>query len=308
MRERLAGLLADAASSGAAVAAAGCPDPFTARIAREAGFDVVYMTGNGASAVRLGEPDVGLLTLPEMVDQASRIASAVDVPLVADADTGYGSALNVMRVVAEYGRGGVAAMHLEDQQMPKRCGHLEGKQLVDPLEHAGRIEAAVAASGGTGPLVIARTDALSAEGEIAAVERARLYGEAGADLLFVEGMQDAEQIARVAEELGRWPLVHAWVEGRSPDLTVAELGTLGVRLVIHPLTAVLSILASLRRTYERLLADGRPTALMEDLATFEQFNDFMGAEEAALTEARYSSESGHAPGGGAAEVDPNRAG
>lgn len=288
MRKHLAGLLQAAESRGGAVAAAGCQDPFSARIASSVGFDVVYMTGNGTSAVRLGAPDVGLLTMIEMSDQASRIAAAVDVPLVADADTGYGGVLNVIATVESYARAGVAAMHLEDQRMPKRCGHLEGKQLVDPDEHASKIEAAVATAGETGPLIIARTDALSVEGLDAAVGRARLYGEAGADVVFVEGLADADQIDHVARELRRWPLAHAWVEGRSPDLTVDQLGALGVRLVIHPLTSILATLTNLQRIYRRLLEDGSPTGVIDDLAGFDEFSEFMGASRVAEIESAFT--------------------
>ena len=287
-RGRLVELLHAAEASGGAVAAAGCQDPFSARIARSVGFDVLYMTGNGTSAVRLGAPDVGLLTVTEMADQAARIAASVDAPLVADADTGYGGVLNVIQTVELYARAGVAAMHLEDQRMPKRCGHLAGKQLVDPAEHASRIKAAVVTSGETGPLIIARTDALSVEGFDAAIDRAHLYGEAGAHVVFVEGMADEAQIEYAAASLERWPLAHAWVEGRSPELTVGRLGELGVRLVIHPLTSILATLPALQHTYRRLLDDGSPLGIIDELASFEEFTDFMGASQAAEVERSFT--------------------
>ena len=270
------------------VSAAGCYDPFSARIAAEAGFDVVYMTGNGASAARLGSPDVGLMTLPEMADQAGRIAAAVEVPLVADADTGFGGVLNVVRTVQSYERAGVAAMHLEDQAMPKRCGHLAGKELVTTEEHVGRIRAAVDARTPSGPLVIGRTDAVSVEGTQAAIERAVAYGEAGADMLFVEGLPDESSITEAAQQLGDRPLVYAWVEGKGPELTSRQLGELGVSLVIFPITAVLATLANLRTLYSTLHREGSPSSLMADMATFEEFNDFIGVAAAAELEERYS--------------------
>jgi 2-methylisocitrate lyase-like PEP mutase family enzyme len=270
------------------VVAAGCFDPFSARVAEEAGFEVVYMTGNGTSAVRLGRPDVGLLTLPEMADQAGRIADAVEVPLIADADTGYGSPLNVIRTVRAYESAGVAALHLEDQQMPKRCGHLDGKQLVPASEHVAKIRAAVAARTDGGPLIIGRTDAVSVEGVDAAIERARAYGEAGADVLFVEGLANEADIQRTAVELDGWPLAYAWLEGRGPQVTPDRLGELGVGLVIFPLTAILSALANLRRTYEHLHEHGTAVGMLKDMASFEEFNDFMGAAQAAELDDRFS--------------------
>lgn len=281
-------LFRELVSSEGVTTAAGCFDPFSARIAVEAGFGVVYMTGNGASAVRLGSPDVGLMTLTEMADQAGRMAAAVDVPLIADADTGFGGALSVIRTVEAYERAGVAALHLEDQAMPKRCGHLEGKELVGVAEHAGRIRAAVDARSPSGPVIIGRTDAVSVEGTEAAIERAVAYGEAGADMLFVEGLPDEGAIKAAVGVLGDWPLVYAWVEGRGPELTASQLGDLGIKVVIFPITAVLSTLANLRRLYATLRADGNPVAMAEQMATFDEFNDFMGAARAAEIESRYT--------------------
>ena len=285
--ERLAELLA----TEEVIVAPGCFDPLSARVAEAAGFEAVYMTGNGASAARLGRPDVGLLTLTEMADQAGRIADAVSVPLIADADTGYGNPLNVIRTVRAYERAGVAALHLEDQAMPKRCGHLEGKQLVTLDEHAAKVAAAAAARGPAGPLLIGRTDAVSVEGLGPALERAMAYGEAGADLLFVEGLATESDISATAAALDRWPLVFAWVEGKVPPLTPEQLGSLGVRLVIFPLTAVLATLRTLQRTYATLLADGTPSGMIEDMATFGEFSSFMGADDAAALEQRFSTDS-----------------
>ncbi len=267
--------------------AAGCFDPLSARVAADAGFEVVYMTGNGTSAVRLGKPDVGLLTLTEMADQAGRIAAAVDVPLIADADTGYGNPLNVIRTVEAYERAGVAAMHLEDQVMPKKCGHLEGKQLVPAAEHAAKVRAAADARSDDGVLVIARTDAVSVEGVDSAINRARSYGEAGADILFVEGLPTEADITNVVAELGDWPLVYAWVEGRGPQLRPDQLADLGIRIVIFPITALLSTVANLQRTYRTLLREGTPTSMLADMASFEDYSDFMGASEAAALEEKY---------------------
>src|SRR5947209_513326 len=181
------------------VLAPGCYDPLGARLIEEAAFPAAYMTGFGTSAGRLGRPDVGLLTLSEMVDNARRIAQAVDIPVIADADTGYGNPLNVIRTVREYEAAGVAAIHLEDQVMPKKCGHMEGKQLIGVGEMVAKVSAAAAARRSDRFLIIARTDARAVEGLDAALDRAQHFREAGADILFVEAPQSTEEIRRIAD-------------------------------------------------------------------------------------------------------------
>jgi 2-methylisocitrate lyase-like PEP mutase family enzyme len=204
------------------VVAPGAYDALSARLVEHAGFDAVYMTGFGASAALLGRPDVGLLSFAEMVDQARRLVAAVEVPLIADADDGYGNPVNVMRTVREYEAAGVAGLHLEDQLSPKRCGHLEGKQLIAASEMVEKIHAAVEARRSEDLVVIARTDARAVEGLDAALERARRYREAGADVLFVEAPQSEAEVAAVAEAFPDVPLLFNAVEGgRTPPL---ELG------------------------------------------------------------------------------------
>ena len=181
---------------GEMVLAPGCYDALGARLVEEAGFQAVYMTGFGSAASLLGRPDVGLMTLSEMVDNARRIAQAVDMPVIADADTGYGNPINVIRTVHEYEAAGVAAIHLEDQVMPKKCGHMEGKQLISAGEMAAKVAAAVAARNASEFLIIARTDARAVEGLSGALERARGYRQAGADMLFVEAPQSTRRSRR----------------------------------------------------------------------------------------------------------------
>src|SRR5690606_31812713 len=183
------------------VVAPGAYDALSARPVEQAGFDVVYMTGFGTTASLIGRPDVGLLSGTEMVDNARRIAAAVDVPVIADADTGYGNAINVVRTVQSYEQAGVAGVHIEDQVMPKKCGHMSGKAVIGADEMVGKIRAAVSARRDPDFVVIARTDAAAVEGLDAALERARAYAEAGADLLFVEAPTSEDDIARVAGEL-----------------------------------------------------------------------------------------------------------
>ena len=246
------------------VLAPGCYDPLGARLIEEAGFPAVYMTGFGTAAGRLGRPDVGLLTLTEMVDNARRIAHAVGVPVIADADTGYGNPLNVIRTVHEYEAAGVAAIHLEDQVMPKKCGHMEGKQLVGAGEMAAKVAAAVAARERPDFLIIARTDARAVEGLDAALERARRYREAGADILFVEAPQSTDEIERVAERFPDVPLLFNYAEGgKTPPVTHAFLRDLGFRLVIFPLSTLLTATAAMRSVLAEIKARrnaDRPTA------------------------------------------------
>src|SRR5690349_2769055 len=195
------------------VLAPGCYDSLGARLVEEAGFSAVYMTGFGTAASRLGRPDVGLLTLSEMVDNAHRIAQAVGIPVIADADTGYGSAVNVIRTVRDYEDAGVAAIHLEDQVMPKKCGHMDGKEVIPPPEMAAKIAAACSARRSPDFVVIARTDARAVDGLDAALERARLYRDAGADVLFVEAPQSIQEIERIAAEFPDTPLLFNYAEG-----------------------------------------------------------------------------------------------
>src|ERR671938_560448 len=218
-RSRLRELL----GSGTPVVAPGAYDALSARLVEQAGFDVVYMTGFGTTASLVGRPDVGLLTGSEMVDNARRIAAAVDVPVIADADTGYGNALNVLRTVQLYEQAGIAGLQLEDQVMPKKCGHMSGKALIGADEMVGKIRAAVEARRDPDLVVIARTDAVAVGGLEEAIGRARAFADAGADLLFVEAPTSEEDLARIAGELREVaPLVFNWAEGGKTPLLPLE--------------------------------------------------------------------------------------
>ena len=200
------------------VLAPGAYDALSARLVERAGFPAVYMTGFGASASLLGRPDVGLLSFAEMAGHARRLVQAVEVPVIADADDGYGNPLNVMRTVREYAAAGVAALHIEDQVAPKRCGHMDGKDVIDASEMVEKVRAAVEARGDA-TCSIARTDARAVEGLDAALERARRYREAGADLLFVEAPETEAEIEAVAAAFPDVPLVFNWVDGgKTPGL------------------------------------------------------------------------------------------
>jgi carboxyvinyl-carboxyphosphonate phosphorylmutase len=285
-RARLRELLA--AGTGPVVAP-GSYDALSARLIEQAGFDVVYMTGFGTTASLIGRPDVGLLGGAEMIDNARRIAAAVDVPVIADADTGYGNAINVVRTVAAYEQAGVAGIHLEDQVSPKKCGHMSGKAVIPADEMVGKIRAAVAARRDPDLLLIARTDAAAVEGLDAAISRARTYAAAGADLLFVEAPTSEDDIARVAEELrGVAPLVFNWAEGgRTPPLTLERITELGFALVIYPIGTLLAATAGIRSLLATLRADGTPAAAMPGLPTFDGFTDLIGLPEIRELEQRF---------------------
>lgn len=284
-RARLRELLAGAGP----VVAPGAYDALSARLVEQAGFDVVYMTGFGSTASLIGRPDVGLLTGSEMVDNARRIAAAVDVPVIADADTGYGNAINVVRTVQLYEQAGVAGLHLEDQVNPKKCGHMTGKEVIGTDEMAGKIRAAVAARRDPDLVLIARTDAAAVEGLDAAIARARAYAEAGADVLFVEAPTSEDDIARVADELrGLAPLVFNWAEGgRTPPISLDRIAELGFSLVLYPIGTLLAATAGVRALLETLRSDGTPLAAMSGLPSFDGFTDLIGLPEVHELEARF---------------------
>jgi carboxyvinyl-carboxyphosphonate phosphorylmutase len=293
---RLLGSLASAGPSlrelfeaGEMVLAPGCYDALGARLVEEAGFSAAYMTGFGSAASRLGRPDVGLMTLSEMVDNARRIAQAVDIPVIADADTGYGNSINVIRTVREYEAAGVSAIHLEDQVMPKKCGHVSGKQVVPAQEMAAKVSAAVAARRSPEFLIIARTDARAVEGLDAALSRARLYHEAGADVLFVEAPQSVDEIEAVSRAFPDVPLLFNYAEGgRTPALSHARLRELGFALVIFPLSTLLSATAAMRAALARIKADGTPIELLPSLLGFDEFLEFIGLSEIEELEQRFA--------------------
>ncbi|HTP23586.1 MAG TPA: oxaloacetate decarboxylase [Solirubrobacteraceae bacterium] len=275
--------------SGEMVLAPGCYDALGARLIEEAGFSAAYMTGFGSAASRLGRPDVGLMTLSEMVDNARRIAQAIDIPVIADADTGYGNSLNVIRTVHEYEAAGVSAIHLEDQVMPKKCGHMEGKQVVPVAEMAAKVAAAVAARSSSEFLIIARTDARAVEGLDAALQRARVYREAGADVLFVEAPQSEREIETVARAFPDVPLLFNYAEGgKTPPVSHDFLRELGFKLVIFPLTILLAATAAIRSALRRVKADGTPIQLVGSMLPFGDFLEFIGLAEIRELEQRFA--------------------
>ncbi|MFY9653309.1 isocitrate lyase/PEP mutase family protein [Trebonia sp.] len=275
-------------NSGQTVVAPGAFDPLAARLVEEAGFAAVYMTGFGTSAALLGRPDVGLLTMTEMADSAGRIAACVDIPLIADADTGYGNPLNVIRTVGAYEAAGVAGLHIEDQVAPKKCGHMEGKQVIGADEMAQKVRAAVDARTDPDFVIIARTDARAVEGLDSALDRARRYRDAGADVLFIEALVSEAEIEAAAAAFPDVPLLFNWAEGgKTPPVSLDRLTELGYRIVIFPIGTLLAATAAMRRILQEIAAAGTPASLLGELPTFGEFTDFIGLPEVRGIEQRY---------------------
>lgn len=264
----------------------GCSDALGARLVEQAGFDAVYMTGFGTSATLLGQPDVGLLSGSEMTQNAGRIVAATNLPVIADGDTGYGNAINVARTVRDYERAGVAAIQLEDQVMPKRCGHMADKSVVPIGEMAGKVRAAVDARDDL--VVIARTDSRAAEGLDAAIVRAHAYVDAGADVLFVEALESADEFARVGAEAFGVPLVYNWVEGgRSPALTAREIEAMGYSILLLPISLLLAATQAMQATLARIRETGTtgPGDFGDD--PFDRFTETIGLGDVLAAERRY---------------------
>lgn len=266
--------------------APGASDALVARIIERAGFEAVYFTGAGFSYTHLGAPDLGLVSLSETVWRAASVVDATGLPVIADADTGYGNALNISRTVREFERAGVAAIQIEDQVFPKRCGHLTGKEVIDAGEMAGKIRAAADARRGE-VMIIARTDARAIHGLDDALERARRYREAGADVLFVEAPQTKEDLTRIARELPS-PVMTNMVEGgATPLCTAAELQAMGYRLVIFPNAAVRAAAKAVMQVMAALRRRGTTEEVLDQMLTFREINDLLGLGNFQELERRY---------------------
>jgi 2-methylisocitrate lyase-like PEP mutase family enzyme len=270
------------------IIAPGVADALAARLVALEGFDAIYMTGFGTSLTRLGMPDVGLLTASEMVDNASRIADASGLPLVADADNGYGNPINVRRTIRDYEKAGVAGVHIEDQVWPKRCGHLAGKRVIPASEMVAKIKAACDARRDPDFVIIARTDAIAVEGLEAALERGERCREAGADMLFIEAPVGRAEVERVASRFKGVPLLYNMAaSGKTPDLRADELGRLGFRLAIYPNWVILAAIPAMQHLLRELKRAGGVAHLRDKVATFKQFTDIAGLPEIQQLEERY---------------------
>ena len=269
------------------VLAPGVSDAMNARIVAHEGFEAIYMTGSGTAASRLGMPDIGLLTMSEMVDNAQRIAEAAGIPLIADADTGYGGPINVIRTVREYERAGVAAIHLEDQQWPKRCGHFAGKSVIAVEEMVSKIKAAADARRDDDFVIIARTDAYSVEGYTAALERADRYVEAGADMIFVEELRTVEQLAEVPRRYKVPALYNMGGSGKTPFLKASEIEELGFRVVIYPNFIMRAAIQAAQNVLRTLKTTGDLKGAFEKMSGWEERHELLRMSEVRELEERY---------------------
>ena len=278
-------------TSGPMIAAPGIYDAYGARFVEQAGFEAVYMTGNGVSASLLGRPDVGLIDLTLLSQHAHRAAACVDIPLICDADTGYGNAVNVRRTVEEFEAAGIAAIHLEDQVSPKRCGHLPGSRPVIELEEAvGKIEAALAARRDPDFIVIARTDSASAHGLDDAIRRGKAFRKAGADVVFVElksSPRIKEELKRVTGEIDAPCLVNVEELGELGELTAAQLEVLGLRIAIYPGLVRYAAGYGIRNALDALKRDGTTKEARGAMLTFREYNAVLGISEVEDWERRF---------------------
>ncbi|MGE5784108.1 MAG: isocitrate lyase/PEP mutase family protein [Myxococcales bacterium] len=267
-------------SQGKPVIGPGIWDALSAKIAQRAGFELVFLSGYGLSASLLGEPDFGLITQTQAMDAADRICSSVTIPVIVDIDTGYGGPFNVERAIHSLLRSGAAGCFLEDQLFPKRCGHMERKQVVGVEDYLPKLRAALRARGNAPFHVTARTDALSVLGIDEAIRRAKLYRDTGADAVFVEAPRSVDDLKRIRDEVRDVTLVANMVEqGKTPILPVAELFSLGFSLVAVPVAGLLATSCALTRLFASLQRDGTTRAESDNMHSFHELNQMLGLDE-----------------------------
>ena len=271
------------------IQAPGAYDCLTAKLIQQAGFPAVYMTGAGTSVAQLGYADLGLATMSDMISNAGSIADILDVPLIADADTGYGGILNVRRTIRQYERAGVAAIHIEDQEMPKRCGHLDDKKVVSTEDMVQKIRAAVDARTDDDFTIIVRTDSIAVTGWEDAMNRCEEYIKAGADALFVEALRTPEEVEQVAKNISV-PLLYNFVEsGKSPLLSASELEKFGFKIVIYPGSALLSVPHVVQKVMAQLKETGTTAHIMDNMVTLEACFEAVGLSSLLAEDARFAS-------------------
>lgn len=276
-REELGRLL----SSTALIKAPGIYDGLSALLVEQAGFECAFLSGGSLAFSRFGRPDMGLVSASELVETVAIIRDRVTIPIIVDMDTGFGNALNVQRTVRDLERAGASALQLEDQVSPKRCGHMQGKSVIGAGEMQGKIKAALDAREHTDTIIIARTDALGVNGFEDAMERARLYLEAGADALFIEAPKDPDQMRTIGREFGSSvPLIHNLVEGgNSPISDFETLQQLAFRVALYPVALLHSFVPGARRVLEEILASGSTDNLSSEMLDLPQMNQLLGAEQ-----------------------------
>jgi len=265
----------------------GVYDALSAKIAARAGFEVTFITGYSLSATLLGEPDFGLLTQTEVVSAAQRICSVIDIPVIVDADTGYGNAINVIRTVQELIRAGAGGMFLEDQVWPKRCGHMRGKQVIPLEEQLNKLRAAVEAKGQDDFFIVARTDSRQALGLDEAIKRGIAFKNAGADAVFIEAPESKEEMREIAGQVKGHLVANMLERGVTPLMGPEDLKELGFDLVVWPLAPLYSVAKSLTEVYTTLRKEGSTLSILDRLMPFDEFNGIVGLNEKYLLDAKF---------------------
>ena len=273
--------LRDRLQTGEILLAPGIFDALTGLLAERAGAEAAYLSGASIAYTRFGRPDIGLVSMSEVAETIAAIAERIEIPMIVDADNGFGNALNVQRTVRSFERAGAAALQLEDQTLPKRCGHLAGKSLISKQEMAGKVRAAVDARRSDDTLIVARTDAIAVEGFEPALDRAEAYLEAGADVLFIEAPRTLDEMRAITGQFGgRIPLLANMVEGgKTPLLSAPELAEIGYRIAIFPGGAVRFLAAAGAEYYESLVATGSNAAMQNRMHDLGSLNDVLGTNE-----------------------------
>jgi 2-methylisocitrate lyase-like PEP mutase family enzyme len=267
--------------------APGCFDGLSARLVEEAGFEAAYLSG-GAVARSMGLPDIGLVTMSEVIERASQVVAAVKIPVIADADTGYGNAINLVRTVREFERVGVAAIHVEDQITPKRCGHLEGKEVISLAEMEKKIEAVLASRTDPDFGIIARTDARAVNGLEDALDRGRALARLGVDAVFIEAPESEAELETIARSLREVPLmVNMFKGGKTPLLPVPTLQRMGYRIAIFPSETQRAAIHAMRRALQLLKREGSTESMESELATFKERDRIVGLDEWQELERRF---------------------
>lgn len=275
--------------NGELVQAPGVYDALTAKIVESNGFNAVYMTGYGTTAAHFAYPDIGLITMTEMVENVRRIASAIQIPLIADADTGYGNPVNVIRTVKEYEKAGAAAIHIEDQVWPKRCGHMAGKQVINASDMVGKIKAAVDTRQDENFLIIARTDALATDGFDHAIERGQMFDEAGADIIFIEAPVSREQVEKIPKLLPSKPLLLN-LAPRTPNFSAQEIQDMGYAVALYPGVCIAGVITGCIEEVRRLKETGKQRNFEDFIQSFVEMNNFLGLQYYSDLERKYKND------------------
>jgi len=267
--------------------APGCFDGLSARLVEEAGFEAAYLSG-GAVARSMGIPDMGLVTLSESIDRAAQVVATVKIPIIADADTGYGNVVNLVRTVREFERAGVAAIHIEDQITPKRCGHLDGKEVIPLAEMEKKLQAALATRTDPDFCIIARTDARGVNGFDDAIKRGRAFAKLGVDAIFVEAPQSEDELAEIPRRIPNVPiLVNVFKGGKTPMLPMQRLQEMGYRIAIYPSETQRAAIHAMRRALETLKREGTTESIDDSLTTFKERDQVVGLDDWQKIEREY---------------------